>query len=101
MGPALECCRNQGAAYLFESLNIKVHPVDVDAQGMDTARLSGIEAQLVHVMPSHQYPIGATLSPARRTSCCNGLSATASTLSKMITTANSVTKDCHYQPSKR
>jgi GntR family transcriptional regulator / MocR family aminotransferase len=58
---------NQGAAYLFESLKIKVHPIDVDRQGMDTANLGAIGAQLVHVMPSHQYPIGATLSSARRT----------------------------------
>jgi GntR family transcriptional regulator/MocR family aminotransferase len=57
---------NQGAAYLFESLNIKVHPIDVDLQGMDITRLAAIDAQLVHVMPSHQYPMGATLSSARR-----------------------------------
>ena len=58
---------NQGAAFLFESLSFKVHPIPVDQHGIDTSKLSGINAQIVHVMPSHQYPMGGTLSAARRT----------------------------------
>lgn len=58
---------NQGAAFLFESLGMKIHPVDVDRHGLDTSRLKGVEASLAYLMPSHQYPLGSTLTLARRT----------------------------------
>ena len=57
---------NQGAAFLFESLNFRVHPIAVDQHGIDTSKLAAIDAQIIHVMPSHQYPMGGTLSLARR-----------------------------------
>jgi len=57
---------HQGAAYLFESLDIKVHPIDVDPFGLNTAGLRDVGARIVHVMPSHQYPMGSTLPSARR-----------------------------------
>ncbi len=45
-----------------------VTPVNVDGEGIDVA--AGIaarpEAKAVYVTPSHQYPLGVTLSMARR-----------------------------------
>ncbi|MEP9353092.1 PLP-dependent aminotransferase family protein [Xanthobacter sp. KR7-65] len=57
---------SQGAAYLFESVNMRLAPIDTDEHGIDTRRLAGVEAQLAYVMPSHQYPMGGVLSLERR-----------------------------------
>lgn len=57
---------SQGAAYLFESLKMKPHPIDVDAQGLDVGRLDGVRARIAYVMPSHQFPMGGMLSSERR-----------------------------------
>ena len=57
---------SQGAAYLFESLNMRLHPIDVDSTGMDTDRLAGLQAPIAYLMPSHQFPMGGTLSKERR-----------------------------------
>lgn len=57
---------SQGAAYLFESVNMRLHPMPVDEHGIDTSRLAGVAAQLAYVMPSHQYPMGGVLSLERR-----------------------------------
>jgi GntR family transcriptional regulator/MocR family aminotransferase len=43
---------------------IKLAPLPVDDQGADVAALA--DALVVHVTPSHQFPTGAELSPARR-----------------------------------
>lgn len=65
-GVLIENPCSQGAAYLFESLNLKLHPVDVDDHGLQSTQLAAIEAQIAYVMPSHQFPMGATLSLERR-----------------------------------
>ena len=56
------------ARELFEGAGLSVTPVPVDGEGIDVA--SGIaarpEAKAVYVTPSHQYPLGVTLSMARR-----------------------------------
>lgn len=57
---------NQGAAYLFESLGLKTLPMDVDVNGINTAHLLEIDARMIHVMPSHHYPMGVTLALSRR-----------------------------------
>lgn len=57
---------SQGAAYLFESVNMRLIPIDTDDQGIDTKALAGETAQLAYVMPSHQYPMGGVLSLERR-----------------------------------
>jgi GntR family transcriptional regulator / MocR family aminotransferase len=46
----------------------RVAPVPVDEQGLDVAAGARLAptARLAYVSPSHQYPTGATLSPARR-----------------------------------
>jgi GntR family transcriptional regulator / MocR family aminotransferase len=53
------------AALLFRSLGARVVGVPVDAEGLDVARLPAA-ARLVYVTPSHQFPLGAPMSLARR-----------------------------------
>jgi GntR family transcriptional regulator/MocR family aminotransferase len=57
-----------GARAAFESAGARVHAVPVDAQGLrvevGTARAP--KARLAYVTPSHQYPLGVTLSLPRR-----------------------------------
>ncbi|MBJ3774543.1 MocR-like pyridoxine biosynthesis transcription factor PdxR [Acuticoccus mangrovi] len=65
-GMVVENPCSQGAAYLFESLGLRLHPVDVDAEGLVTDALAGVDAAAAYVMPSHQFPMGDTLSLARR-----------------------------------
>lgn len=43
----------------------RLHPLPVDDHGVQTAALPN-RAALVHVTPSHQYPLGVTLALARR-----------------------------------
>ncbi|QEE43946.1 PLP-dependent aminotransferase family protein [Rhizobium sp. WL3] len=56
------------ARELFEGTGLSVTPVPVDDEGIDVA--AGIaarpDAKAVYVTPSHQYPLGVTLSMARR-----------------------------------
>jgi GntR family transcriptional regulator/MocR family aminotransferase len=56
----------QGAAFLFESYGAQLVPVPVDAGGLDVDALPAQEVQLLYVTPSHQYPMGYTLSLERR-----------------------------------
>jgi GntR family transcriptional regulator/MocR family aminotransferase len=55
----------RGAARVFASHGASLRPVPVDAQGLLCADLPP-SAALAYVTPSHQYPLGATLSLARR-----------------------------------
>ncbi len=48
--------------YWLDSL----HPVPVDAHGIDVAALTGTSARAVLVTPAHQFPTGVALSPKRR-----------------------------------
>ncbi len=61
-----ECPCYQGAAYVFESYGAKIHPVNVDEKGLDVGLLPDEPISLAYVTPSHQYPMGATLSLKRR-----------------------------------
>lgn len=56
----------QGAAFVFESFGGILHPVSVDDDGLDTSSLPEMRNSLVYVTPSHQYPMGVTLSLTRR-----------------------------------
>ncbi len=56
----------QGAAFVLESMGAKLHPVPVDRDGLDVARLPRVDGALAYVTPSHQYPIGVTMSLQRR-----------------------------------
>lgn len=52
------------ARHAFAALGASVLPVTVDGEGLRTAGLP--PARLAYVTPSHQYPLGAVLSAARR-----------------------------------
>jgi GntR family transcriptional regulator/MocR family aminotransferase len=58
---------SQGAAFLFESLGMNIRPIDVDRHGMDTSALPDMAASMAYIMPSHQFPMGGSLTLARRT----------------------------------
>lgn len=49
----------------FEAAGAVVVPVPVDAEGLVVDRLPA-EARIIYVTPSHQYPLGMAMSPARR-----------------------------------
>ena len=55
-----------GAATVFKSLGAKISHVPLDEEGM-TLRTSTLRnARLVYVTPGHQFPVGITMSLARR-----------------------------------
>jgi GntR family transcriptional regulator / MocR family aminotransferase len=56
----------QGAAFALQSLGARLRPVPVDAQGFDVSALGGAAARLAYVTPSHQFPLGVTMSVERR-----------------------------------
>lgn len=56
----------QGAFYLFESCDLPSSPVPVDEHRLDVACLPEVNRALAYVTPSHQYPLGVTLSLERR-----------------------------------
>jgi GntR family transcriptional regulator / MocR family aminotransferase len=57
-----------GARDIFAATGARLVPVPVDAEGFDlqTARKRSGKARLAYVTPSHQYPLGVTMSLARR-----------------------------------
>ncbi len=61
-----ECPCYQGAAYVFDSYGAQLNPVPVDSKGLKVDKLPIIRASLAYVTPSHQYPMGVTLSLERR-----------------------------------
>lgn len=56
----------QGAAFVLESLGAKLHPVPIDRDGLDVTQLPHVNGAVAYVTPSHQYPIGVTMSLQRR-----------------------------------
>ena len=56
----------QGAVYLFESFGAELHPVPIDEKGLDVTKLPEIKGSVAYVTPSHQYPMGVTLTLDRR-----------------------------------
>ena len=61
-----ECPCYKGARYIFESYGANLVPVPVDRDGLDTRQLPQHRTVLCYVTPSHQYPLGHTLSMTRR-----------------------------------
>ncbi|MER6950275.1 PLP-dependent aminotransferase family protein [Nonomuraea sp. NPDC000554] len=53
------------ARLLFRSLGARVVGVPVDEEGLDVSAIPD-SARLVYVTPSHQFPLGTPMSPARR-----------------------------------
>ncbi len=56
----------QGAARVFGALGAKIIPVPVDEQGMKVPTSRSKNIRLVYVTPAHQYPLGVTMTLARR-----------------------------------
>lgn len=56
----------QGAAVLFKSYYARLLPIPVDENGLDIEQLPESGVTLLYVTPSHQYPLGFTLSTERR-----------------------------------
>jgi GntR family transcriptional regulator/MocR family aminotransferase len=58
----------QGALGAFVAAGLRVTGVPVDADGLSVAagRVGGPAARLVYVTPSHQFPLGVTMSLSRR-----------------------------------
>jgi len=63
---AMEDPGYSGARAVFEAHGAGIAPIAVDDEGMtlDSTGLKG--ARLVYVTPAHQYPVGVTMSLARR-----------------------------------
>ena len=55
-----------GAAMAFAALGAKICAVPVDSAGIELPGRQGRKAKLVYVTPGHQFPVGITMSLARR-----------------------------------
>lgn len=57
-----------GARAAFEAAGVDIVPVPVDAEGLDAAAGEALApaARVAYVSPSHQFPLGVTLSMRRR-----------------------------------
>jgi len=62
----MEAPTNRGAAFLFETYGSRIIPVPVDQHGIDVERLPEERVKLIYVTPSHQFPIGVTMTLHRR-----------------------------------
>ena len=62
-----------GAQQAFSTVKAKLIPVPVDGEGIDVQRIVSrrSRARVAYVTPSHQYPLGTTMSAARRMSLLN------------------------------
>ena len=59
----------RGAQAILQALGAQLVPVPVDADGIDVdvGRRKAPHARLAYLTPAHQYPLGVTMSLARRT----------------------------------
>ena len=59
-----------GARDIFAATGARIVPVPIDDEGFDvqTARRRSPKARLIYVTPSHQFPLGVTMSLVRRLS---------------------------------
>jgi GntR family transcriptional regulator / MocR family aminotransferase len=55
-----------GAAIAFKAADAKVSAICVDGEGMRVPDASMRDARLVYITPGHQFPLGVTMSIARR-----------------------------------
>ena len=78
------------ARHAFMTAGAQVIPVRVDHNGMDVAEVirRGRNARVVYVTPSHQYPMGMTMSATRRMLLLNWRRAPAFGSLKTITIAS-------------
>lgn len=54
------------AVTLFRSYGACLHPLAVDGEGVTVAPITSAGPRLIYITPSHQFPTGVTMSPARR-----------------------------------
>ena len=55
-----------GAVRAFEAYGAKIHRAGVDQEGIAVQRLPTRGVRLIYVTPGHQFPLGTTMSVARR-----------------------------------
>jgi GntR family transcriptional regulator / MocR family aminotransferase len=57
-----------GARAVFERAGIRITPIPIDEEGvsMSAIRKTRNDARIIYVTPSHQFPLGVTMSLARR-----------------------------------
>ena len=57
-----------GARDIFSAIGAKIVPIPIDAEGFDVQKAQKLsrKPRLIYVTPSHQYPLGITMSLARR-----------------------------------
>lgn len=55
-----------GAVLAFQAFGAKIFAAGVDEQGMEIGRLPSRGVRLIYVTPGHQFPLGTTMSLARR-----------------------------------
>lgn len=55
-----------GARMAFLAAGVTLQPVPVDAEGMEIGRAWHLDARAAYVTPAHQFPLGMTMSLARR-----------------------------------
>ncbi len=71
---ALEDPAYEGARHIFQSTGAHLWPIPVDQEGIETSTLEALETvkfKLLYLTPSHQVPLGPTLSLARRLKVLN------------------------------
>lgn len=65
-GVAIENPGYRAAGHAFAVAGAKLHGMPVDTDGMRCPDLNDSRCKLAYVTPSHQYPLGVTMSLARR-----------------------------------
>lgn len=55
-----------GAAVVFAATGAHIHHVSLDDEGIEVRRMPRSRVRLVYVTPGHQFPVGVTMSLARR-----------------------------------
>ncbi len=70
LGPGDRVCMEDpgytGAALVFEAVGARISTAPVDDEGIRLSESSLRGARLVYVTPAHQFPLGTTMSLARR-----------------------------------
>ena len=57
--------------HVLNTLDIKVDMIEVDQNGLIVSELNKSNINVVHVVPSHQYPLGVTMSIQRKKELLN------------------------------
>ena len=63
---AIENPGYQKLAKIYDSYQIKYHPIPLDENGMELSALEDSGAHIAHITPSHHYPTGIVTSVSRR-----------------------------------